>query len=42
MKIPGMDSIDALREVRARQSFVELIMLTRHDGVEDRSTETAP
>jgi DNA-binding NtrC family response regulator len=34
MKMPGMDGIEALREIKARQPIVEVIMLTGHASVE--------
>jgi DNA-binding NtrC family response regulator len=34
MKMPGMDGIEALREIKARQPLVEVIMLTGHASVE--------
>jgi DNA-binding NtrC family response regulator len=34
MKMPGMNGIDALREIKARQPLVEVIMLTGHASVE--------
>ncbi len=32
--MPGMDGIEALREIKARQPLVEVIMLTGHASVE--------
>ena len=34
MKMPGMNGIEALREIKARQPLVEVIMLTGHASVE--------
>jgi DNA-binding NtrC family response regulator len=34
MKMPGMDGIATLREIKARQPLVEVIMLTGHASVE--------
>ena len=34
MKMPGMDGIEALREIKAWQPLVEVIMLTGHASVE--------
>ena len=34
MKMPGMSGIEALREIKARQPLVEVIMLTGHASVE--------
>jgi DNA-binding NtrC family response regulator len=34
MKMPGMDGIEALREIKARLPLVEVIMLTGHASVE--------
>jgi DNA-binding NtrC family response regulator len=34
MKMPGMDGLEALREIKARQPLVEVIMLTGHASVE--------
>ena len=34
MKMPGMDGIETLREIKARQPLVEVIMLTGHASVE--------
>ena len=34
MKMPGMNGIDVLREIKARQPLVEVIMLTGHASVE--------
>ncbi len=34
MKMPGMDGIEALRRIKARQPLVEVIMLTGHASVE--------
>jgi DNA-binding response OmpR family regulator len=42
VKMPGMDGIEAFREIKARQRFVEVIMLAGLDGVAKGSTETAP
>ena len=42
MKMPGMDGIEGLREIKARQPLVEEIMQTGHDRVGDSWAETAP
>jgi DNA-binding NtrC family response regulator len=34
MKMPGMDGIEVLRRIKARQPLVEVIMLTGHASVE--------
>ena len=34
LKMPGMDGIDVLREIKARHPLVEVIMLTGHANVE--------
>jgi DNA-binding NtrC family response regulator len=34
MKMPGMDGLETLREIKARQPLVEVIMLTGHASVE--------
>jgi DNA-binding NtrC family response regulator len=34
MKMPGMDGIETLREIKARHPLVEVIMLTGHASVE--------
>ena len=34
VKMPGMDGIEALRKIKARQPLVEVIMLTGHASVE--------
>ena len=34
MKMPGMDGIETLREIKSRQPLVEVIMLTGHASVE--------
>jgi DNA-binding response OmpR family regulator len=34
VKMPGMDGIETLREIKARQPLVEVIMLTGHASVE--------
>ena len=34
MKMPGMDGIEALRGIKARQPLLEVIMLTGHASVE--------
>ena len=34
MKMPGMDGLEALREIKTRQPLVEVIMLTGHASVE--------
>ncbi len=34
VKMPGMDGIDALKEIKSREPLVEVIMLTGHGTVE--------
>lgn len=34
VKMPGMDGIDTLREIKKKKSLVEVIMLTGHASVE--------